>query len=145
MMMLASRSCRLLVAKPQPFRLVHKAPVEGVVQGDDHPGAQQVLQQIKDCGERFAQNLPIGKAVIKPDSKGLEAADGDNDEAPKDEEMAPTGRLPDYSLLAQDKGDHAPEAPAQLVEAVLRLPQQQDAVEFFDGDPKKVEGRNKDE
>ncbi len=75
--------------------------------------------------------------MIKPDSKGLEAADGDDDEAPKDEEMAPTGRLPDYPLLPQDKGDHAPEAPAQLVEAVLRLPQQQDAIEFFSGDAQK--------
>ncbi len=86
----------------------------------------------------FTQDLPVGKAVIKPDSKGLQAADGDDDEAPKDEEMAPTGRLPDYPPLAQDKGDHAPEATADLVEAVFRLPQQQDAVELFDGNQKKA-------
>ena len=133
MMMAASWSGRLLVAKPQPFRLDHKAAVEGVVQGDEHAGAQQVLQQIKDRGERLAQDLPVGKAVIETDSKGLEAADADDDEAPKDEEMAPTGRLPDHPLLPQDKGDHAPEAPAQLVEAVLRLPQPQDAVELLGG------------
>lgn len=103
---------RLLVGKTQPFRFNHKTAVEGDPQGGDDAQAEQVLQQVEGRSKGFPQKLPVGKAMIKTDPKGLHAADGDDQETPKDEEVSPAGRFSDYPPLPQDKGGHALETPA---------------------------------
>ena len=76
--------------------------------------------------------------MTETDPKNLQAADGDDNKPPKDEEVSPAGRFSDYPLLSQDKGAQALEAPAEVVEAVFRLPQPQDAVKLIGGEQKKA-------